>query len=73
MWANFKYFSVFLSAFLSDSASPFSGVQRGRAAGASVSTAEQQLAVQRQTKSQCCPSVLLLVAEGCILPCQYYI
>lgn len=48
----------------------FSDVQRGRAAGASVSAAEQQLAVQRHTKSQCCLTVLLLLVVGCrILPC----
>lgn len=47
----------------------FSDVQRGRAAGASVSAAEQQLAVQRQTKSHCCLTVLLLVVGCRILPC----
>lgn len=47
------------------SASPFSDVQRGRAAGASVSTAQQHLAVQRQTKAQYPLTVLLLLLLGC--------
>ena len=56
LWGQIS--STFQSFFLpfwlvaAEQSFSFSDVQRGRTAGASVSTAEQQLAVQRQTKSQ---------------------
>lgn len=52
MWANFKYFFSFCFSLFS-----FSYVQRGCAAGASVSTAELQL-VPTPPAAQCGPTVL---------------